>query len=164
MRRQHLTAPRRRPRPQGQGLTLIEVVIATGILSIFVLGMFSALTSAQRADVLTREHAAASEACFSMLDAVLGGAVPDSSGAVEVPFAVDVKTTAGARPLVPASPYPDDPWTFLGRTAPTTVSQPGIAVARIVEGEDLMEVRVTVAWRAADNTNQRLEVVSRRLR
>ena len=29
---------------------------------------------------------------------------------------------------------------------------------------DLLEVRVLVAWRAADDTNQRIEVVSRRLR
>lgn len=159
------------PRDVGSGrdgLTLIEVVVAAGVLSVILLGTFSAVSAAQRSDVLTRERAAASEACFAMLDAVLTGPVPAAGEALAITFPASYDTGRGSVDLRPADPFPSEPWTFIGESPPATVTQAGIAVARVgVDGaanEDLMEVRVLVAWRAADGTNQRVEAVSRRLR
>lgn len=158
--------------PGGRGgLTLIEVVIAAGVLSLIILGMFSAMNAAQRADVLTRERAAASEACHAMLDSMLTGPVPIAGEAVEVTFPVMYETGNGSVALRPATPYPSDPWTFIGEPQPT-MTMAGVAVARVgvnigttnEANDDLMEVRVMVAWRAADETDQRVEAVSRRTR
>lgn len=164
-----MTLSRREAREQ-DGLTLVEVVMSVGVLSVILLGMFSAMASAQRTDALTRERAAASEAAFNMLDAVLSGPVPAAGEFVELPFNVEVDTgKAGTLPVLrPANPFPTSPWTFIGQPAPSPVMQAGIAVARVGVDDgndvDLMEVRVLVAWRAADDTNQRIELVSRRLR
>jgi type II secretory pathway pseudopilin PulG len=164
------------PRDARAALTLLEVVVAIGVLSIVLLGVFSAMSSAQRSDTLTRERAAASEEAFKMLDSLLAGEVPDLAGPnVAVPFDVPFNSSR----LVPADPYPTDPWTWVGETPPSSVTMAGIAVARVgvdmldddgtdPENDDLMEVRVTVAWRSAawqvGQADQRIDIVGRRLR
>jgi len=161
---------RRSPRSRG-GLTLVEVVMAAGVLSVVLLGMFSAMNASQQSDVLTRERAAASEACHAMLDSMLTGSVPGAGTALEVQFPVNYATGNGNVALEPAAAYPSDPWTFIGQTQPT-MTVAGVAVAKVgvnvgttdEANDDLMEVRVLVAWRAADGTDQRVEAVSRRVR
>lgn len=165
-------------RSSRSGLTLIEIVMATAVLSIVLLGMFGAMDSSQRADVLTRERAAAAEACHSMLDSVLTGPMPGSGNALELAFAVNYDTGNGNVPLKPATTYPSDPWTFKGSGSGAPMLA-GVAVAgvAIVKGgvnvgdgtpnEDntnLIEARVLVAWRSADGSDQRVEATSRRVR
>lgn len=154
------------------GLTLVEIVMAAGVLSVVLLGMFGAMNTSQKSDVLTRERAAAAEACHAMLDSMLTGPVPGVGSPLEVQFAVSYDTGNGSVSLEPAATYPSDPWTFTGGTQPT-MTMAGIAVAKVgvnigdtanEVNDDLMEVRVLVAWRAADGTDQRVEAVSRRVR
>lgn len=164
-------APQQQLSPRG-GLTLVEIVMACAVLSIVLLGMFGAMNSSQRADVLTRERAAAAEACHAMLDSMLTGAVPGAGSVLEVQFPVSYDTGNGSVPLDPAVNYPSDPWTFSG-TAQPTMTVAGIAMAKTgvnigdtvnEANDDLCEVRVLVAWRSADGTDQRIEAVSRRVR
>ncbi len=160
---------RRRPSAR-EALTLIEVVIAVAILSVILLGMFSAIASAQQADRLTREHAAVSEAAFNVMDEMLTGGVPEDGDPARVlQFPVTINTGRGQVDLLPARSFPTDLWTLAGATAPAPVTEPGVAVAYIkVDGDaantDLMEVRVLVAWQSADGSDQRVELVSRRVR
>lgn len=162
---QQRTAPRGR-----DGLTLVEIVIAVAILSVFLVGMFATMASAQRADVLTRERTAASEAAFTMLDTIMTSDFDLMSNRT-LTFNVEFDTgRAGTQPfLAPAASFPTDVWTSWGQTAPTTFPTAGVVVTRTgVDGDagntDLMEVRVMVAWRAFDGTDQRLDVTSRRVR
>jgi prepilin-type N-terminal cleavage/methylation domain-containing protein len=193
------------------GLTLIEIVMATAVLAVVLLGMFSAMNNSQRADMLTRERAAAAEACHAMLDTMLTGALPaPTDPATVVLFPVyyqtgngEVDTTnnvdddgdgivddSGEVVLKPAATYPSDPWTFSGTTQPGasamtvlvgTVATPAAGVAVVKAGvdvgntkdennDDLIEVRVVVAWRSAlvqangTPIDQRIEATSRRIR
>ena len=163
------------------GLTLLEVVFAVVVLSVVLLGVFSAMNSAQRADVLTRERQAASEKASEMLDTLLSGEVPAAGAFLAIPFEVPFNTgRAGARPnLTPAEPFPTDAWTWAGAPVPSPVTQAGIAVARVgvdmtndggidANNANLMEVRVVVAWRSAawqvGQSDQQLELVGRRIR
>lgn len=50
------------------GLTLLEVVIATAILSVVLLGMFSAMAHGLRMDALSREREAAASRALEYLD------------------------------------------------------------------------------------------------
>lgn len=163
------------------GLTLLEVVFACVVLSVVLLGVFSAMGSAQRADVLTRERQAASEKASEMLDTLLSGEVPAAGAFQAIAFDVPFNTgRAGLAPnLTPAEPFPMDAWTWAGAPAPSSVTQAGIAVARVgvdptndagtdANNANLMEVRVVVAWRSAawrpGQPDQQLELVGRRIR
>lgn len=152
------------------GLTLVEIVMAVAVLSIFLVGMFATLANAQLADVLTRERAAASEAAFTMLDTVMTSDF-DLMANRSLAFDVEFDTgRSGAQPrLAPARTFPTDVWTSMGQTPPATITTPGVVVTRTgVDGDpgnaDLMEVRVMVAWRASDGTDQRIDVTTRRVR
>jgi type II secretory pathway pseudopilin PulG len=168
-----------RPRST-RGLTLLEVVFASAILSFVLLAVFSAMSMVQRSDALTRERQAASEEAFKMLDTMLA-LDPETTGAgMALPFDVPVhgggSTVAN---LKPADPYPTDPWDWAGAAAPSPVTMAGIAVAKsgvsLEDGEtanadavNLIEVRVTVCWRPADwkvgDKDQRIDLVSRRVK
>lgn len=167
------TREQRGARSAREGLTLVEIIMAVGVLSIFLVGMFATMASAQRADVLTRERAAASEAAYTMLDTIMTSdfdAVSDRTLAFNVEF--DTGRAGGQPFLTPAQSFPTDIWTAMGQTAPTSFATAGVAVTRAgvedfasdTENPDLMEIRVMVAWRAADGSDQRIDVTSRRTR
>lgn len=166
------TSTRRAPRGR-DGLTLVEIVMAVALLSIFLLGMFTTLANAQRADMLTRERAAASEAAFTMLDTVLTSDFDLMSNRT-LAFNVEFDTgQSGTQPfLTRAKTYPTDIWTELGQTAPTSITTAGVAVTQTAVEDftgdtgnsDLMEIRIMVAWRACDGSDQRIDVTTRRVR
>jgi len=64
-------ANRRRLREGRRGLSLVEIVFAVALLTIFFTGMFGTLTMTQRAEVSTREHQMASLAAHRKLDELL---------------------------------------------------------------------------------------------
>jgi Tfp pilus assembly protein PilV len=161
-----------------RGLTLVEVVFASGVLSIIMLGVFSALSSAQRADMITRERQAVSEKAAEMLDAMLAYDAPPAGTGVAVAFDVTLDL-AGTIKLKPA---PDDAtvaatWAWsLDPSAPSTPTMGGVAAVRAgvdtrpgsndaAGNTDLLEARVVFAWHPADGQGvQRVELVSRRIR
>ncbi|MBX3470683.1 MAG: prepilin-type N-terminal cleavage/methylation domain-containing protein [Planctomycetes bacterium] len=164
-------------RPRGrEGLTLVEVVIAVGILSLILLGTFGAMATAQRTDLLTRERMAAAEACYNALDTILTGEVPAAGASVSFQFPVAFKSGRDTlTPLRPAFAYPTDLWTWASVAPPAPITLAGVAVAKVgvnatnpdandAGNVDLMEARVMVAWRAADGTDQRFEARARRVR
>lgn len=154
------------------GLTLIEVVFAIGILAIFLLGLFSTLAMAMKSDALTREHQAASNAALRQLDAIVSipsfGAIQRSTGAAPVPaYAFHATYGDGAQFALRAVATPDVP---LNTDDAGTAADESTMAGRVVVVTDpaadgsagLIEVRVTVAWLAADNRPARVDVVSRR--
>lgn len=156
------------PGAQGRdGLTIVEIVLALGVLSIFLTGIFAAMLHAQRADVLTRERAAASEACFRELDRVMGNPsfalIADVTDSFEVRYDTG-RSAAGeplSVPLEPADPYPAE---LASRPNPAHAGT--VVTVQDPDGDgsaDVLEVRVTVAWRAVDGSNQRIDAVARRL-
>lgn len=162
------------------GLTLIEVVFAVGLLAIFLLGMFSTLATAMKSDALTREHQAASDAAMRQLDLVVSipnfPTIQRSVGTTPVPAYAFEATygppRAGTPPkgtlTLPALATADVP--LNADDAGTAGADESTWAGRVVvvtdpDGDgstDLVEVRVTVAWRAADNRPARVDVVSRR--
>lgn len=156
------TQPRR-----DAGLTIVEIVLALGVLSIFLTGVFAAMLHAQRADVLTRERAAASEACFRELDRVLSN--PSYATVVNIVDTFDVRYDTGrsaagepvSASLGPADPYPADL-----QPRPSATHAGTVVTVQDPDGDgsnDVLEVRASVAWRAADGSNQRVDAVARRV-
>lgn len=139
------------------GLTLIEITISFGILMVLLTGVFAAMASSMRAEVLTREHQAASETALLQLDTVMSNptlAFVDAESAFDVQFK---SGRAGAAPtdtlLSPQDPLPAD----------YAQNRTGRIVTRLIN-PTLLEVRVSVAWRGADNRPARLDLMSMRSR
>jgi type II secretory pathway pseudopilin PulG len=63
-----MTTPRRSPRPARTGLTLLEVVAATAVLSVVLLGMFSGMAHGMRMDALSRERQAAVSGALQQIE------------------------------------------------------------------------------------------------
>lgn len=137
-----------------RGFTLLEVVLALGVLSVLLIGLFSCLASSMRVDGLTREHQAASEAAAGQLDVYLTDPALTFQDA-EAYF--DVPSKVGGAVLAPPAPLPPG-WTQAraGRVE-LRLNPDGL-------GSDLLRVSVSVAWRAADGTAQRVDLVSLRTR
>jgi type II secretory pathway pseudopilin PulG len=156
----------RKPASRREALTLVEILFALAVLSILLLGVFATLATAQKASIMARERAAASESCFRQLDLVLANptfdAVADTSGVFEVEYDTG---RGGVHLAAAADPYPTE---LESVRPPASHDKPGTVVTvRDPDGDGsagVLEVRVTVAWRSVDNTNQRLDAVARRLR
>lgn len=158
---------RRRP----AGMTLLELTIAAALLVVVLVAAFGSLGSTQRHDRLTRERRAASQAAFDQLDLVAALDFTATPARAEFPVAVptgraDVvgPTVVAAQeiPLRPPAAYP------IPRPPGADTTLPGqVITVRDPEGRgdvDLLEVRVVVAWRAADGTTGRVDAVTRRRR
>jgi prepilin-type N-terminal cleavage/methylation domain-containing protein len=163
----------RHRRRSDRGLSLVEVVVAVGVLSIILLGLMASFASAQRADLLTREHQAASEAAFKQMDTLLMNpnfdAVPTKGH-----FHVQFKSTGGAVNLKPAETPPagyevpvdgsGDATLETGHyTALQMTATNGFSGDQLL-GADCMQLSVTVAWRGADGSDQRVDLVTMRVR
>lgn len=143
------------------GLTLVEVTFAMAVLALVLVGVFSTVSVAQRATTYTKERQAASESAFEQLDLMM--ATPFNAmvdGGFHVTLDTGRGTTTNMRPAAP---------TFFSPGADDTSMAGHIRIVPLAAGDpqgdgtsDLAEVRITVAWRAADDTNQRLDVVTRR--
>lgn len=137
------------------GLTLVEVTVAMALLTTIVAGVAATLSSAQLASSSTRERQAVSAAAFRHLDLVVA-TDPEQIVAVWDGTAFDVPAGVGGAFLAPA-------------TAPVNsgpdAGRPGrIAVVADPEGDgsgDLLEVRVTVAWRSLLGGDRTLAFASR---
>ncbi len=169
-------------------LTLVEVVFSTGLLGVLLAGLFAALGSARRAELYSREHQAASDQAFQLLESHAAtpfgtllelcrdGATPDGYSAVhtqafDVPYGQSATTS-----LPPADEafYPrnaDDPDTPADEAAyaarvfvrvPTTgtVELDGDADAV----PDVVEIEVVVAWKGNDASNGKLSVKRTKVR
>lgn len=154
-----------RPRAaRGAGLTLIEVAFALGLVVVILGAVFASLASSMQVGVLTREHQAASEAASRQLDSFLTDpnlAFADAS----TYFDVEGKTgTPGAAPLFrPQSPLPPG-WTEAraGRVQ-VDVDPTGFGGAGGL-GPDCVAITVSVAWRASDGRDARVDLVALRAR
>lgn len=154
------------------GLTLVEIVVAIAVLSVLVLGMFQTLNSAQRYDMLAREHQAASEAAFRELDFLMAYPTFDSIADITSAFHVAYKSSGGEVNMSPApsSYFPlntdnasttsIDESLMAGHI--TTVRNPSIGSTAL--GDDIIQVNITVAWRGADGGSQRVDLVTMRAR
>ena len=155
-------------RPLGalsRGLTLIELVVATGVLSIVITSMFSTLAGFQRTETITRERQAAAQAAFRQLDLVgasrFSGLSNWNGAAFDVPYndmllpvaSVPINTGVNANRV--------------GRIVVVEVDLDGDGSAEDYDGDgdaDLLEIRVTCAWRSVDGSDASFEAVTRRSR
>lgn len=151
-----------------EGLTIIEVAVALALLAGVLVGVFAGISVALRADAAAREHRAASDAAFTQLELRLADDFDAVVGAPATGF--HVRLEAGHREVVltPASrtffdPGEDDP-TMAGHVRVVTDPDAAHRGDEASPSNNLLEVRVTVAWRSHDGTDQRVDVVSRRAR
>lgn len=170
-----------------RSMTLIEVAIATSVLSVLMLGLLSSLNVAQRSSFYVQERQAALEAAQRQLDLVTSAGDIDAilrvpgvgSGAIknvtEYAFQVPLRGST----LAPATAT----WLPLNADDPaTSVDEREFAghvrVIEDVDGDgvltsdedfdddgavDLIEVQVIVAWRskALDGADSQVELISR---
>lgn len=170
--------------------SLVEVVIATGMLAVFLLGLTSALQLGQQSATLAREQQAALEAANRQLDLITSAGDVDQilrvagtggGGAKDVgEYAFAVPYGEGALSPASAAYLPLNP--DAAGTAGDESQLPGhVRVIEDVDGDgviggdedldgdgsvDYLEVRVVVAWRSAalGGADQSLELVSRVVR
>lgn len=151
-------APAARTPSSRAGLTLIEITVALAVLSVMVLGLFSALSSSMAIEAATREHQAASEAAMREMD--LQMSVPNINLVTALQanpkeFHVQVKTgkTDAAGALVvtnlPAAEVPinaDD----VATAADESAMAGRVEVNSDPDGDgqvNLVEITVSVKWR-----------------
>ncbi len=144
-------------------LSLIEIMIATVILAIAMLGIAASFHTAQAAHTSARERQAAMSAAADQLQSALTIAYTDwatfsAKGAATPPiesFHVvllnDVSEAAPASSTPPAGAMRPAPtsapfWPADYTNSSTAVLHPGL-VEYVVINEDLVDVRVTVGWR-----------------
>ncbi len=148
-----MSARRRRT----SGLTLVEVTVSTGVLSVILAGLFASLATTRKVDVLTREHQAASEVAAQHLDLVL----TDPTLPFETKIThFDVPFRTGGVALTHLPPQATLPAGWDQRRAgrvETLLDPAG-------RGDDLLQVTVSVAWTGADRMPRRLDLVSLRTR
>lgn len=139
------------------GLTLVEVTVSAGVLSVLLSGVFACLATTRKVDALTREHQAASEVAAQQLDAALTDPT--------LPFETrvthfDVPVRTGSSAVAYLSPRASLPagWTERRAGRVETVLDPA------GRGDDILRITVSVAWTAADRTPRRLDLVSMRVR
>jgi len=152
-----------------RSLSLIEVVSATAVLTVFLLGMFSALATNQVAEVESRERQAASEAAFRQLDLV-----------TEVPEIDEVSRNASDQDTTAVAAYEFDVPYGVGTFLPS--ANAGEKAGRIFviergsyddddgdedvdddDSQDLLEIRAEVRWTTARGVNE-LEIVTWKVR
>ena len=158
-----MTTQRKAAASSRSGLTLVEIMFALGVMIILITGLFASMGHSQKTDVLTRERAAASEACFAAMDAFLANPAVTGSGTATFEVSYDSGRSSAGLPVVirlkPAFTYPvTRPVGSTGAGTITTISNPE-ANGNVA----LLEIRVTVAWRAADNTDARIDAVARKV-
>ena len=148
-----------------RGLTLIEVVVATGVLSIVITSMFGTLGGFQRTETMTRERQAASQAAFRQLDLVGASAFSSLGGWNGAAFDVPYNDTLLPAAFVPINTGLDAD--RVGRVVVVDVDLDGDGNAEDYDGDaiaDLVEIRVTCAWRSVDGSDASFEAVTRRSR
>jgi type II secretory pathway pseudopilin PulG len=141
----------------------VEIVFALAVMIMLLTGLFASMLHSQKTDVLTRERAAASEACFAAMDAFLANPAAIGNGTATFDVSYDSGRSSAGLPVVytlrPALTYP----------VARPVGSTGAGTVTIINNPDangntgLVEVRVTVAWRAADNTDARVDAVARKV-
>lgn len=161
---QRLDAPRRRGEA---GLSLVEVIVAVGVLSTLLLGVFSAMSHAVKTDTTAREMDAVSRAIFSEIELLI--ARPDfdlvtgpSGFAVQYPSG---RTDASGAPII-ATLRPADANRHPDIASTTGINEsllPG-RVEVVSINANLKEIRVVVRWRAANDQDQTMSSVARRVR
>lgn len=147
-------------------MTLMEVMVAVGVFAGLALAVFSALHFAARAEVLAREHLAASETASTELDLLLARPDFEAIAGLSRTFAVAQPAGGGTLPAASDAFFPratDD-----ASTPEDESDMAGhLSTTRDPDADGsagLLEVRVTVAWRSADGSDQRLDLVTRRAR
>ncbi len=137
-------------------MTLIEVIIALGLLVVILLALAGALNSAQTAVSLTTERQAVSHEAFRRLDLVL--ATPyDDVVALWDDATFDVTHSEVGAAFLPS--------VALAATGATKAGRVQITVDPGGDGStDLMEARVTVDWRDMLGDDRTLEAIGRKTR
>lgn len=140
------------------GLTLVEIAMALGVLSVLLAGLFAAMATSLRAEALTRERQAASEEASRQLDDFL--AVPNYAFSNSVAtFDVFKKTGAGD---VALTPWPGE---NLNSDRPTgEQARVGRIDSTISADAKLATVTVRVVWHGLDDRRQELSLVSAQVR
>jgi hypothetical protein len=168
------------------GLTVVEVAFALGVLMILLAGLFTTLSMSRSAEEAAREDQAATEAVFrvqddlaalpydTLIQAALDTDEDPLAGWVAVPqFAFGVQRARGGQDMAPAS----DDFEPLNIDWPDSVRDESTLVGHVYlrqdpddhgadgePSENLLEIRVIAAWRAADGGERRVESVTRRTR
>lgn len=162
-----------------RGLTLVEVVIATAVLAVLLLGVFSAMAHAIRVDALAREREVAAREALQMID--------DRVMVVSTDTAFDALV---ALPDDDPSLYfhvrhARDGQTFnLPAASTSPIAGPGGEVGKLEISADLngdgavsasdpgyyddkphlIAIRATVRWRDADGLDQEVNLTSMKVR
>lgn len=123
-------------------LSLLELLIATALLSVVLLSLFGSLFSSDRLRTLTRERTAAGLRAVSMLEEVAASdwdALPGRSGET---FEVAVETGNGGWQLEP----------------PAGLPAPGLVTVVDAASPDLRQIRVSVRWSSRAGGESRFEM------
>lgn len=152
-----------------QGLTLLEIALALGVLAILFTGVFSALSTGTLAAIDAREAQAATEEALRVMDLYTSQTVDALLANPEGYFPVLCKT--GSRPdgTPKTASLQAGPSAMFGYTTPDPVTPRRPLYVRVVAtppplGANLVEVQVMVCWTSTDRTNRRVDLVSRVVR
>lgn len=133
-----------RPGNSGRaGFSLVELMFAVAVFTIALLGLFSALTSTQQLDSMTRERSEVTMQAVTRMDDVLGEDWDAIDTRNNEAFDVTLTTDSGAITLTPGG----------GRT------QSGL-VEITTPATDLRLVHVSVRWRTAANGTGTVDLYS----
>lgn len=148
------------PPSRRAGLSLVEIVMATGVFSLLVTGIFGAMGASMKVEAMTREHQAASEAATRQLDLFMTDpalAFANSTTYFDVQLKTDKVEAATRNLLRPSVPLPTG-WTG---------TQPGRVLVELNPnglGDNLVRITTTVSWRSADGNNMQVSMISMRAR
>lgn len=147
------------------GLTLVEIVFAAAILSLFLTGLFAAMSASMTSEAMVREHQAASEAAGQQLDSFLTDPNLQFQDA-ETYFDVQVKTgkaNPGAAEdlLRVADPLPAG-WAQ-ARPGRVQVDQ-NPTVNGVALGNNVVRITASVVWRSRNDSTGRIDLVTLRVR
>lgn len=132
-------------RDRSGGLSLLEILIAVVLLSLGLLGMFSALLGGQQVDALSREKTHALHAANTQMDEALASTWATLSSRNNTTFDVTFATAGGTSSLKTAADR----------------SKPGLVTVSDTAKADLRRVEVSVKW--TSRIGSEVEIVLRSL-
>ncbi len=153
------------------GFSLVEIAIATGVLTLFLAGVFGCLSMAQRGQIMARERQLAMEAAQARVNSIASLPFDDIDDTDGSTFSIvyrfddadaDGEVDAGETVALPSGDSAADAGRVQvvsdldGDGAADDLDDDGVA--------DRVEIRAIVLWRSVDGSVQQIEANVRRAR
>jgi type II secretory pathway pseudopilin PulG len=162
-----------RPRSARAGLTLLEIVIAMGLLAVVLLGVFSQMASSMRLDAVARERDAVTRAAFQELedrvmaisDGADNGPYDQLIAASPISFDVSIQRDGTTYLLEPAttSPNPNGRVGLLTITVDPAGTYDG-GKAHLIRAEAKVRWRSASAGTSTEDQDQEIVITSMKVR